>query len=164
MKWTICSCWAPRGLSNTFHLCRLTGTCTTCASPTMSCWMWWLDSRPRWWRAWAETRTPRQQWKCCRRSCARCLMAQVSPPAPAQHGCFSKLSCCQYSRIAQQRHRAPSDSGLLPISLRKQVCILSLGKCWQRIFFLAPGGFWPSTACLGKEPSKCSGTASPICS
>lgn len=55
-------------------------------------------------------------------------------PCSAQHCCFSKVSCCQYS---QQRPRAASGSGLLPASLRKHLCILSLGECWQSGFFFS---------------------------
>lgn len=64
----------------------------------MSCWMWWLVSRPRWWRAWAGTPTPRQQWKCCRPLCARCPTAPVSAlPSTAQ-----SVTAAQHSRDTEQ--------------------------------------------------------------
>lgn len=128
----------------------------------MSCWMWWLDSRPRWWRAWAETRTPRQQWKCCRRSCARCPMAQVSPPAQLSTAALAKWAA------ASTHSRDPGQPVALGYCLPhwESTCVYwAWGSAGRAVFFfLAPGGFWPNAACLWKGPSKCSGTASPICS
>lgn len=77
--------------------------------------------------------------------------------APSQQCWFRKtVGCCQYSRTAQQRHRAISGFGLLPISCWER-CILRRqqhgGVLAEHIFPL-PDVFCPSAACLRKEPSK----------